>query len=205
MNEEFPLQEEFIIEDLEALKMISDPRRLQILRNLDETRTVKELAERLDIPATKLYYHVNQMEKHGLIRVVATRVVSGIIEKHYRVTAKRYHVSQSLLQATEDSDEQLEVLLSAIFDTAKAEVKQCIQAGLLHVPEAVRKPEENGIIWHGSMKLTPEKFTELNGRFQAILEEFDQPSPDDDTDDKDRYGLVVAFYPILHKKEASDE
>ena len=99
MGNEYPLEEEFIIENVEALKMIADPLRLQIIRNLDEPRTVKELAERLDKPATKLYYHVNQLEKHQIIRVVDTRIVSGIIEKHYRVTAKSYHVANHCSKA----------------------------------------------------------------------------------------------------------
>lgn len=204
MTDEYPLEDEFIIEDVEALKMIADPLRLQILRNLDKPRTVKDLAERLDTPATKLYYHVNQLEKHDIIRVVDTRVVSGIIEKHYRVTAKSYHVSKSLLKATKDSDEQLEVLLSAIFDTAKAEIKQSVQAGLLRIDEAVKEPQRDGIIWHGSMSLTPEKFAELNGRLQSLLEEFDQAAHDEDEADKEPYGLVVTFYPIVNKKEESE-
>ena len=200
MNDEYPLQEEFIIEDVEALKMIADPLRLQIIRNLDQPRTVKDLAERLDIPATKLYYHVNQLEKHQIIRVVDTRVVSGIIEKHYRVTAKSYHVSKSLLKSTKDSQEQLETILEAIFDTAKAELRESIQAGLLSVDEAVER-QKDGIVWHGSMNLSPERFAELNGRLQTLLDEFDEIAREgDDAADKKPYGLVVTFYPIVDKK-----
>ena len=203
MADEHLLEEEFIIEDVDALKMIADPIRLQIMRNLDKPRTVKDLAERLNIPATKLYYHVNQLEKHNIIRVVATRIVSGIIEKHYQVTAKSYRVSKSLLKATKDSDEQLEVLLSAIFDTAKAEMKQSVKAGLLLIDEAVKEPRRDGIIWHGNLNLTPEKFAELNGRIQSLLQEFDRAAHDDDVEaDKAPYGLVITFYPVVHKKEA---
>lgn len=201
MTDEYPLEEEFIIEDADALKVIADPLRLQILRNLDKPRTVKDLAERLDTPATKLYYHVNQLEKHNIIRVVDTRVVSGIIEKHYRVTAKSYHVSKSLLKATKDSDEQLDVLLSAIFDTAKAEIKQSVQAGLLRIDESVKEPQQDGIIWHASINLAPEKFAELNGRIQTLLEEFDQAARENDDSTKKPYGLVVTFYPIVNKTE----
>lgn len=200
MRDEYPLEEEFIIENVDALKMIADPLRLQIIRNLDKPHTVKELAQRLDIPATKLYYHVNQLEKHGIIRVVDTRIVSGIIEKHYRVTAKTYHVSKSLLKGTKDSQESLEAVLSAIFDTAKAELRQSIQAGLLTVDEAVER-QQDGIVWHGSMNLSPEKFAELNGRLQTLLDEFDEIAREEDgAADKKPYGLVVTFYPIVDKK-----
>ena len=200
MTDNYPLEEEFIIENVDALKMIADPLRLQIMRNLDKPRTVKDLAERLDIPATKLYYHVNQLEKHNIIRVVDTRIVSGIIEKHYQVAAKTYHVSRTLLKGTKDSQEQMEVVLSAIFDTAKAEMRQSIQAGLLTVDETV-EAKRDGLIWHGSLSLSPEKFAELNGRLQSVLEEFDEAArEEDDKATKKPYGLVVAFYPIVDKK-----
>jgi DNA-binding transcriptional ArsR family regulator len=204
MTHDYPLKEEFIIENVDALKMIADPLRLQILRNLEKPRTVKELAERLDTPATKLYYHVNQLEKHKIIRVVETRIVSGIIEKHYQVTAKSYHVSKTLLKGTKDSQEQLEVVLSAIFDTAKTEMRQSTQAGLLTVDEAV-DAKRDGLIWHSSLSLTPEKFAELNGRLQSILEEFEEAARQEETAVKNPYGLVVAFYPIVNKQEESDE
>ncbi len=200
MADNYPLEEEFIIENVDALKMIADPLRLQIMRNLDKPRTVKDLAERLDIPATKLYYHVNQLEKHNIIRVVDTHIVSGIIEKHYQVTAKTYHVSRTLLKGTKDSQEQMEVVLSAIFDTAKTEMRQSIQAGLLTVDEAV-EAKRDGLIWHGSMNLSPEKFAELNGRLQSVLEEFDQAARAKDETIQKPYGLVVAFYPIVEKTE----
>ena len=205
MATEFPLEEEFIIENVEALKMVADPLRLQIMRSLDKPHTVKDLAERLDVPATKLYYHVNQLEKHNIIRVVDTRIVSGIIEKHYQVTAKTYHVSKSLLKSTKDLQEHMEVVLEAIFDTAKAELRESIQAGLLTVDEAVEK-QQDGIIWHGNMNLSPEKFAELNGRLQSVLEEFDEAArEEDDKTNKRSYGLVVTFYPIVNKDEAANE
>lgn len=200
MSDASPLQEEFIIESVEALKIIADPLRLQILRNLDEPRTVKDLARRLNMPATKLYYHVNQLEKHKIIRVVDTRIVSGIIEKHYRVTAKSYHVSRTLLKGTKESREQLDVVLSAIFDTAKTELRQSVQAGLLSVDDAV-EAKRDGLVWHGSLSLRPDKFAELNGRLQAVLEEFDQAAKEEgEAAVKKPYGLVVAFYPIVDKK-----
>lgn len=204
MSDDYPLEEEFIIENVAALKMIADPLRLQILRNLDKPRTVKELAKRLDKTATKLYYHVNQLEKHNIIRVVDTRIVSGIIEKYYQVAAKSYHVSSTLLKGTKDSQEQMEVVLSAIFDTAKSELRQSIQTGLLTIEEAV-EANRDGLIWHGSMSLSQDKFAALNGRLQSLLKEFELAAHDEDEADKAPYGLVVAFYPIVHQKEASNE
>ncbi len=206
MDKGYSIQEAFIIQNLDALKVIADPTRLQIVRNLDKPRTVKELAGRLEIPATKLYYHVNQLEKHHIIQVVDRRIVSGIIEKHYQVTARRYHVSESLLQGSDASDEQVEALLSAIFDTAKEEVKQSVLAGLLQLPKPEKEPGRDGLIWRASMRLMPEKFAELNGRLQSVLDEFEAAAhAADKAGDTQDYGLMAASYPILNPQGRSDE
>lgn len=76
------------IDDLETLKVVADPRRKQLIDLLrQDAATVKELAATLHVSPKSLYYHVNLLQKHGLIRVVDTRLVSGITEKRYRTTA----------------------------------------------------------------------------------------------------------------------
>src|SRR5690606_40765807 len=62
------------IEDVLVLDKINHPLRLRMLYQLgDEARTVKVLAERLDVPVTRLYYHLDQLQSVGLIEVVDTR------------------------------------------------------------------------------------------------------------------------------------
>ena len=81
------LAAELVIDDVEQLKVLSDALRLQLLDVLsDEAErgaTAKELAEALGTKQTKLYRHLALLEEHGFIRVVETRLVSGILEKRY--------------------------------------------------------------------------------------------------------------------------
>ena len=61
--------DKFVINSLETLKVMADPNRLKILEEMIEgPRTVKQLASALETTATKLYYHINLLEEHGLIR-----------------------------------------------------------------------------------------------------------------------------------------
>lgn len=61
---------------------MADARRMQISEVvLNQTATVKEIAKQLNQPAHQFYYHINTLEKHGLIWVIGTRIVSDIIEK----------------------------------------------------------------------------------------------------------------------------
>jgi len=79
------------VDDASTLKALGDPIRLRLLRALMESGaealpvlSVKELAEQLGEPQTKLYRHVKVLEAAGLIRVAATRLVSGIVEQRYQ-------------------------------------------------------------------------------------------------------------------------
>jgi DNA-binding transcriptional ArsR family regulator len=75
---------------VEILKALAAPTRLRIMYALEvggpalRVMSVKELAEELGEPQTRLYRHVKVLESAGLIEVAATRVVSGILEQRYR-------------------------------------------------------------------------------------------------------------------------
>jgi DNA-binding transcriptional ArsR family regulator len=79
-----------VVDDAATLKALADPLRIEILRTLMHTfqpmrvMSVKELAEELGEPQTKLYRHVRQLEAAGLVRVAASRLVSGILEQRYQ-------------------------------------------------------------------------------------------------------------------------
>jgi len=67
----------FIINDLETLKVVADPVRNQILEVLEKKpQNVKEVADKLGLAPSKLYYHFNMLEKVGLIKVVESRQVA---------------------------------------------------------------------------------------------------------------------------------
>ncbi|MDG0875799.1 winged helix-turn-helix domain-containing protein [Paenibacillus thiaminolyticus] len=64
-------QDLFIIDSLDKLKIISDPLRTKILMNLIKKEyTGQQLAELLQIPKTKIYFHLKELEKHGIIEIV---------------------------------------------------------------------------------------------------------------------------------------
>jgi DNA-binding transcriptional ArsR family regulator len=75
---------------VEILKALAAPTRLRIMYALEvggnaaRVMSVKELAEELGEPQTRLYRHIKVLESAGLIQVAATRMVSGILEQRYR-------------------------------------------------------------------------------------------------------------------------
>jgi len=124
---------EMTITDLDTLKVMADPLRLHIRELMLQPGTVKQVAAELDIPATKLYYHVNLLEKHGLIAVVGSRLVSGIVEKQYQVTAYRLRVAPHLLSQTGTPGDEREQSIRAVFDSTRDDLLGAIQSGVVDV------------------------------------------------------------------------
>ncbi|MCU0475615.1 MAG: helix-turn-helix domain-containing protein [Anaerolineae bacterium] len=161
---------ELVISDLETLKVLADPLRLSILEYLMRPSTVKRIAEKIHKPATKLYYHFNLLEKHGLIVLVDTRIVSGIIEKHYQAAAKVYRVARDLLApGTSDFDEGLELTLNGMFQATKQEILDNIHDQTIDMGE--NSP------WHRRMTisqarlaLTTEQFERFRAELQALID-----------------------------------
>ena len=193
-----------VIRDPATLKVLSDPLRIEILRAFREPGTVKVVAEQVDMLATKLYYHVNQLEKHGLIRVVDTNVVSGIIEKTYQVAAHHLSVDETLFSGDpETADEQLEMLFAIVFDGSKREALRSLHAGLFR-PES-EEGQAKGILSRASVSLTREQAEQFQNRFEALFAEYEQLAEQNRGKAVPNYNLTMAFYETVPTLGATDE
>lgn len=187
----------FTITDLDTLKVVADARRMKIVENIvHEACTVKEIAERLNQPASQLYYHINMLEKHGLIRVVDTRIVSGIIEKWYGAAAKQFHIAQELLTTSQQTDEGREQLFGPLFDSAKQELKTSIEQGLVRLildKDAAATPQM--IFLRGYTRMSQTRFQEFKSRMDEVLKEFSEDEPEDEAPNQTLYSGLVAIFP----------
>jgi DNA-binding transcriptional ArsR family regulator len=78
----------------EMIAILGDPRRMRILEILvREQASVKQLAEMIQESPQTTHYHTKQLEKTGLIEIVAKQEVRGAVEKFYRATADRFLVT----------------------------------------------------------------------------------------------------------------
>jgi DNA-binding transcriptional ArsR family regulator len=121
------------IDSVEGLRALADPVRLAILSALGEVTngelpvmSVKELAQHLGEPQTKLYRHVKQLEAAGLIEVAATRMVSGILEQRYRARQRDLRLSAALIRQHADETEAavrsaFDAFLTRVFEQARKE------------------------------------------------------------------------------------
>ena len=192
IEEPLPVPEdEMIINDLETLKAVSDPFRLSILELLSEPRTVKEIAPKLKVGKTKLYYHINVLEKHGVIRVVRKRFVSGILEKSYQIAAMRFRPAPELLQGSEDGDARRQAIFDSIFDATRTDFIRSAKSG--QFDDSVEKNEKKLFIGRTLLCLTEAQARSFSDRFDAMMEEFKEYEIN--TPDSTPYVLTIAFFP----------
>jgi DNA-binding transcriptional ArsR family regulator len=187
---------EMVIGDVEQLKAISDPLRLQLLERIagDPRRawTAKELAEDLETKQTKLYHHLALLEERGFIRVAATRVVSGIQEKRYQATARSFRVDRSLLTGG-GSDVAVSGALDAIFDKARNEILAGLRSGAINLDPKDPKRHRMGL-WASHARLSPANVKKV----MRLVEKLSEAGETDDPDGTE-YGLLVGFYPRATK------
>jgi DNA-binding transcriptional ArsR family regulator len=192
---------EMVISDVEQLKAISDPFRLQLVEAMAEpparTWTAKELAERLGTKQTKLYHHLNLLEERGFLRVAETRMVSGILEKRYEVVALSFRVERSLLASGADEN-AFGGVLDAIFEKARIEILAGQRAGLIDL--ATEEVERRRVaLWSSHARLSPASIRKVMRLIEKLA----------DIDDLEEaggidYGLVVAFYPRASERTTTE-
>lgn len=188
-----------LVTELETLKVISDALRSRILDRLRATPlTVKQLAGELGVPPKKLYYHVNMMEQHGVIRVVRTRVVSGIIEKQYRATAYVFKFDQSIYASEDAGLSSLPPGLGLLFDSTRNQLAQSFEEGLIANEHG---PMHRQLLGSWALaRIMPEQATEFYTRLNALIDEFEQSVSQEA--DAEFYRLFVTLFPIRHYAEA---
>jgi DNA-binding transcriptional ArsR family regulator len=159
----------YVIENLEQLRAIADPLRTRILEALvREPKTTSQLAELLGETNNKLHYHVHELERFGLIKLVEKRERGGVLEKYYRAVARDYTIAPALL-GTSSSSEVITIIRDH-FD----QIVQGIAQSLERIDPNV-KPSVSLSINRDTLWMTEEEFQELVRQFDALIAPFLEP------------------------------
>jgi len=191
-----------IIRDLETLKVLTDPLRTQILQVLSRrSLNVNQIAEKLGLSASRLYYHVNLMEKHGLICVCESRTVGNIIEKYFCTTAESYDVDPNLMKFNpqKPTDNIVQYLTDSL-DTTKAEILRSLEARAFDLQWGSKPHTRRMVISRQVKPLTDEKMTYFLAKLDTLIQEYsEQPEKllDEGKDIQD-FGLTIVFYPSFY-------
>lgn len=199
MNEfsDSKLSNTFYIRDVETMKVLVSTLRTRILSVLIQgAHTVKEVSQILNVPPNRLYYHFNLMEQFKLIQVVETRMISGILEKHYRSSAVNYLVDPSLL-ATRVGRNGLVMAGSSkdLIDISAEKHTGISQDGSLGLSEI----PNGGMDARKMTWMVPgRQANEIYAKIETVIQEYIQTSPVNfpQADSQNPHMIAVAKYPV---------
>jgi|SRR5690625_3225300 len=156
---------------------------LQVVKS--QEKTVKEIAEILNEKPSRLYYHINLLEKLGLLKVVNEKKVNNLIQKYYKAT----DIDISLNEYTftgEDASQNSDYISSQLYAFTDEAISR-IQADL-QIEENNENLSEASII---SAQLTKDEWKDINKKIREIISARDN---DDNHNKKWNANFIIMSY-----------
>ena len=165
------MEKEKILRTNEEVKAISDPFRIKILYEIKKARksvTVKQIAGNMKETPSKVYYHVKKLEKNGIVHIVKTEVINGIIAKFYELSADTFKIEDSLLNESFEkiSDNERSRLISTVY---MENMKSFMKSMKKYKAE---KDQDNIFIVSSILELTDEEAKEIADTLNNIIEKY---------------------------------
>jgi DNA-binding transcriptional ArsR family regulator len=132
-------------QQLHAVGSLARHRVLRVLR--DGPATVTQIAERLGIAKGSSHYHVKVLAKAGLVHVVETRKVRGVVEQYYGMVARGISLP----------------------DPGPGEPEHLMRHALADVEAA--PPSEQKTVWLKHVRLSPAAWEAFDARITVLMDE----------------------------------
>lgn len=186
-----PIEEpadEFLIQDIETFRMLSHPMRTTILQLVSlAPRSVRDMADRLGVPVTRLYYHVNMLEDAGLIRVAEVRKAGAMLQKVYQAAAHTYRPAPDLLDNADDPAAAAQVAVATVLDAARHDAEAALERRF-----SGSSPEDTpGSLGRSVMVLTPQQVRSFVDELNELFARYEGVAPDGVS-----MGFSFSFFPL---------
>ncbi|HMB69413.1 MAG TPA: helix-turn-helix domain-containing protein [bacterium] len=181
--------------------MLADPLRIRILEALCVERTTKQVAELLGEKPTKLYHHVDALEKVGLIELSRTAQNRGTLEKYYVAVAHSFRADSQAFHTGEGGDaseeaETLRRMMTTILDRTSDELFDIIDRG-----GAAQALEAEGIVSFLEIHASADDLAGIRDKLHELVQSLaatcEGPGAEEgQAGDLKRYRLTLAYYPL---------
>ena len=172
---ELPIR--FTITTAQQLKAFSDPTRSRILSIIqNQPATAKQIADRLGATPGAIGHHLHVLEAAGLAKVVARRLVRGIVANYYTRTARIFNYNLPH-EVAGSASPGLEIMTKARDELAEA------------LATIENDPFQTDGFPH--IRLSPERAQVYSERLEALIEDVLHETPDPDGE---VYGILVAMF-----------
>ena len=164
--------EVYTVSDLEQIKVMADPLRLQLLEHFcKKEMTTKQVAGELGEKPTRLYHHVDALERVGLIRLTRTQQNRGTVEKYYRAVAKMFEAEPGLFSPGEGADpshkDAIEDLTTQLLDRTADEFRDVLR----FAQTSEMDEEDEPLVTVAEVHAPPEEVKEFQEKLMAFLQE----------------------------------
>ena len=195
-NESQEQLESFRISDIDQVKALSHPLRMRIIETLgaSDPMTTKQVADALGEKPTRLYHHVDKLEKAGLVRLTHTRQNRGTTEKYYEPIAKQFRAGADLFSDENPAEIKgaMGPMIKAIFENTMAEMLR-----LGEVDDKANKIEEEGLLSYVEIHVPEEHALAVREKLMDVLAYLEGLDEDEFGDAELRkFRLTTALYPI---------
>lgn len=142
------------VEEVDQAAALLKPRRVEIIRHLDQPRTLRELAALLGDTPQRLHYHVKTMEQAGLVERVGQRKVRGVMESWYQAIARSFWLAPDLIRSIGDPAtagdqvslryvlaiaEEIQRDIGRLAGRVGVEIPSLALSAEIHLPDATRR------------------------------------------------------------------
>ena len=192
------MKESYVLKNPEQVKILAHPFRMKLIEAFShKPMTAKQAAELLGQKPTKLYHHVDALERVGLIKLVNTQKKRGTLEKYYRTVAHHFIVDRRIFQSKSEGKKalgELQASVGAMFDETLAEINRSMAQRLI---EPRRKPKSRQAIFARThITTTREHAQKIEKKINNLLKECCGGKR---RRGEAEYGLTLAFYPVKKK------
>ncbi len=99
------LREVMVIDDPDTMRMILSGKYNDILELIDfHEMSVSEIAKVLKVNPGSAHYHLKELEKRGLVKIVREETKGNMVKKYYRTTARNFYLDGSKFKTINSSD-----------------------------------------------------------------------------------------------------
>jgi DNA-binding MarR family transcriptional regulator len=196
------MEEQKILSTLEEIRAFSDPYRLQILshfENISRPATVKQIADLMKEIPSKVHYHVKKMEKYGLLHIVHTEEINGIVAKYYEPTAEEFIIKHKKHGDSIDKValSEAERTISILYDESKNMViKQLGRMAELDKEKDTKKDLYTGGFMSDEIYLTHEEAQEVSELLKTVNKKYGNRKKTDN-EETIKYHLFTVIMPVI--------
>lgn len=183
------IPQERIVEDIATLKALADPVRMTLidltLAEPERTWTARELAGIVGVLPTNIYYHLNMLERNCLLQVRDTRVVNGIIEKHYGAAQRSVTFQRRVGEGGEGQREFVHTLLTEMRD----EIDTGLAKGTMKMSRDA-PDRERALVTKAAVEIPEEKIAAFREELIALVARYEGTGVQGE-----KFMVVASMYP----------